>query len=142
MVTPTSPSQTASSSFLLRMIGANTMTVVRVEATMARPTSRVPRTDAASGRSPRCCRRLIDSSTTTALSTSMPTPSIKPIMVNTFRERPLRKRKTQVPRMDRGMAMETTSVMPTRRRNRYRIRMARIEPKRPPWSKLRNESVI
>ena len=43
IVIPTSPSQTPISSSFDTMIGAKTMIVVRVEAAIARPTSRVPR---------------------------------------------------------------------------------------------------
>ena len=59
-------------------IGANTATVVRVEAVIAPATSRTPRTAAVRSESPSSRQRVIDSSTTIALSTSMPTPSARP----------------------------------------------------------------
>ena len=46
----------------------------------------------------------------------MPTPSINPIMLSTFSERPLRYMKIKVPRIESGMAIATTRVMLIRRR--------------------------
>ena len=85
MVTPTSLSHTVRPSWAPRMMGANTTIEVRVAETTARATSRVPFSVAVTASSPCVIRRTMDSSTTTALSMSIPTPSISPIMESTFR---------------------------------------------------------
>ena len=67
------------------IMGKKTATVVRVEAAMAMPTSEVPLRAASVGLSPSCRWRKMFSMTTTALSTSMPTPSARPPRVIRFR---------------------------------------------------------
>ena len=69
--------------------GRNTTQVVRVEATMAPPTSAAPTAAASSGAAPPSSRlRTMLSSTTMALSTIMPTPSASPPKVIWLRVRP------------------------------------------------------
>lgn len=70
--------------------GTKMMTEVRVEASTAVRTSRVPLRAAWIGSFPFSCCWEMDSMTTTALSTSIPVESIKPIIDSTFKVLPSR----------------------------------------------------
>ncbi len=96
----------------------------------------------------------MDSSTTTALSMSIPTPSINPIMERTLRLRWVTKRKQAVPMTEMGMASETMRVVPMRSRKKNRTATASTPPMAPeerspfrlfviwsPWSKKSRTSI-
>jgi hypothetical protein len=90
IVMPTSLSHTVSSVLDPSTSGRNTISVVAVDATTAIVTDPAP-CSAASRGSPICSRRRsIASSTTIALSTSMPTPSISPIIDKRLRLLPMK----------------------------------------------------
>ena len=93
-----------------KTIGKNTATVVSVEATTAPPTSRVPRIAAARASSPSSRHRTIDSSTTIALSTSMPIPRASPPSDITFSETPSSRIGAKVAITESGMDRPMTSV--------------------------------
>ncbi len=85
IVTATWPMNTVISFCEPKILGRNTMPVVSVPRMTARPTLDTPLSVAATGSSIRPRSLKIDSVTTTALSTSMPTDSIKPIRVRMLR---------------------------------------------------------
>ena len=71
------------------------------------------------------------SMTTTALSTSMPTPSISPSIVRTLRLLPSANIPPQVTRIEKGIATATIIVVEKRRRKRYRTESASTPPRCP-----------
>ena len=88
MVRPTSPIQVVISVRPPSTSGRNTIIEVPVAHTTAGVTSRQPLSVARSVASPRSRWRWMLSSTTTALSTSIPTASISPIIDRMLSERP------------------------------------------------------
>ena len=113
---------------VMNTIGKNTATEVSVAAVTARATSAVPRR-AASRRSMPCSRlRAMLSSTTTALSTSMPTASAMPPRDMMLSERSKAYISTNVPSTETGMAMPEISVVRASRRNAYSTRIASRPP--------------
>ena len=120
-------------SFLVpTMIGAKTMMVVAVPAMTAVPTSLTPLRVALKGLAlsiSRCLKIL--SVTTTALSTSMPIASIRPIIDNMFRESPAKYSAPSVISSENGTDEMTINVVETWRRNRYRTMIASRPPSRP-----------
>ena len=94
----------------MKTTGRNTATVVNVDAVTAPQTSLVPRTAATRAGSPNEQRRVMFSSTTTALSTSIPTANANPARLITFSERPSRPRIRNVPMMLAGIAAPTSSA--------------------------------
>ena len=74
---------------LMKAIGVNTTTLVRVEASTATPTSAVPLAAASRGSTPSCTRREIFSNTTIELVTSVPIEMPRAISDITFRVKPL-----------------------------------------------------
>ncbi len=107
------------------------MTLVSVDAVIATATSLAPRwADRFVSGSMRCLRS-IDSSTTIALSTSIPTPSISPIIESTFRLRPEKYITAVVARSEIGTEAATISVESQRRRKTKRTPIARRPPIRP-----------
>ena len=118
MAMPTSLSQVVSSVLAPTTSGRKTMTVVSVEQVTAIVTSRAP-TSAAVRASPRSRRlRSIDSRTTIASSTSIPTPSINPHIDSTFRLFPMKYMIPQAAMTENGMENETMSVESSRRRKK------------------------
>jgi hypothetical protein len=112
IVTATCVRKTMISFLVPTMIGANTMTVVAVPAITAVPTSRTPFSVALKGFSlsiARCLKML--SVTTTALSTSMPMASIRPIIDRMFRESPAKYRAPSVIRSENGTDEMTINVV-------------------------------
>lgn len=88
---PRAPNMIRSVGFsLMKIMGRNTTTVVKVESSTARATSRVPRAAASLGCRPWSRRRVMFSTTTTALSTSMPMASVMPAMVSTLNVPPVK----------------------------------------------------
>jgi hypothetical protein len=108
--------------------GRNTATVVKVTPTSALPTSAAPRPAAVKASSPSSLRRWIASSTTTALSTSMPTPRARPPRDITLRLTPKRCMKKNVAMMETGMVMPMIRVLKASFRKKNRITMARRPP--------------
>ena len=102
---------------VMNTIGKNTATDVSVAAVTAMATSAVPRRAASCRSSPCSWRRTMLSSTTTALSTSMPTASAMPPSDMMFSERLNAYISTNVPSTDTGMAMPAISVVRASRRN-------------------------
>ena len=99
--------------------GANTMMVGAVPATTAMPTSLTPLRVALNGRfgsMPRCLKMF--SVTTTALSTSMPTASISPIIDRMFSESPAKYSAPSVINSENGTDAVTISVVDIWRKNR------------------------
>ena len=94
----------------MKTIGKNTATVVSVEATTAPPTSRVPRTAASRTPSPSSRHRTMDSSTTIALSTSIPMPRASPPSDMMFTLTPSHRRGANVAMTDSGIARPITKV--------------------------------
>ena len=88
MVLPTSPTQIVTCVRPPSTSGRNTMIEVAVDETTAGSTSRLPRSAARRRGAPRSRCRWMLSRITTALSTSMPTASISPIMERMLSERP------------------------------------------------------
>ncbi len=70
---------------LMNISGRNTTTVVSVESTTASATSPVPLITASRLLAPPARRRVMFSITTIASSTSMPSASVKPVMVSTLK---------------------------------------------------------
>ena len=102
----------------MNTIGKNTATEVSVAAVTAVETSRVP-ICAASTREWPCSRlRTIASSTTTALSTSMPTASASPPSDMMLSDRSDMYISMNVPTTDTGIATLVISVVRASRRNR------------------------
>ena len=92
-------------SWAMRTDGRKTTMVVSVDMTMARLTSPAPLTAASTApmRSS-FCRRVMFSTTTTELSTSMPTESMSPIIEMMFRDWPAKYMTTMVMSRASGMA--------------------------------------
>ncbi len=102
---------------VMNTIGKNTATEVSVAAVTAIATSAVP-LRAASRRSMPCsCLRTMLSSTTTALSTSMPTASAMPPSDMMLSERSKAYMSTNVPSTETGIAMLEMRVARASRRN-------------------------
>ena len=113
-----------------KITGRKTATVVRVEARIAPQTSMVPSWAEAKGDLPILRWRSMFSSTTMALSRSMPTAKEIPARLTTFRFRPRALMKMKVPITLIGMAVATTTVEETLRRNRSSTVTARNPPMR------------
>ena len=113
---------------LVKTMGRNTHTVVRVEAMIAPVTCFVPWTAARGAGRPLPLRRKIFSITTMELSTSMPMPSERPDRVIMFRVRPAKYIRTIANNTDRGILMPTTTVGRKSRRNSARMMMASRAP--------------
>ena len=140
---PMAPNMTRSmGSPPMKISGRNTTTVVRVAREMARPTSRAPLTAASSGPLPSLRWRAMLSMTTTELSTSMPMPKVKPVMVKTLNEPPVKCSQVMARRADAGIDRATQRVMRTRRRNISRMRTDSPPPQMAVWlSWLRETSM-
>ena len=113
----------------------NTTMVVAVEASTANPTSRLPEMAASRASRPfSCLWRKIFSSTTTLLSTSIPTATMSPIRETTFRlmSEPAktlsRYMKANVKTMDTGMAMEIMRVLRNFPKKKKSTPMAKTPP--------------
>ena len=117
----------------VNMMGANTQTVVRVEAIMAPPTCLAPSTAAFFTECPFCRSRKIFSITTTELSTSIPTPSARPDRDMIFSVTPLKYMATMAATTLRGIEHATIMVGRISHRNRSRIIMASAPPTRRFW---------
>ena len=113
---------------LVKTMGRNTHTVVRVEAMIAPVTCFVPWTAALGAGRFLPLRRNMFSITTMELSTSMPMPRERPDRVIMFRVSPAKYMRTMANRTDRGILMPTTMVGRKSRRNRARIMMASRAP--------------
>ena len=109
--------------------GTNTATVVSVEATMAPLTSRPPSTAARRRPLPISRWRKMFSSTTTALSTTMPVAKARPASMMTLSEEPRTSRTTKVVTMDTGIATATTRMLATLLRNSSNTSTARATAK-------------
>ncbi len=113
---------------VMNTIGKNTATEVSVEAVTAIATSPVPRRAASRRSTPCSCLRTMLSSTTTALSTSMPTASAMPprdMMLSVTSNAYI---STNVPSTDTGIAMPVMRVARASRRNAYSTRIASRPP--------------
>ena len=117
IVIPTSPSQTIKS-VLPRISGRKTMRLVSVEATTAMVTDRAPCSAAFFGSGSSMWRRSMASRTTIALSTSMPTPSINPIIESRFSDLPMKCIMPQAAMIEKGIESDTISVESIRRRKK------------------------
>ena len=142
MVIATCVRKTMMSVLTPNIIGANTTTVVAVPAIMARPTSFTPFIVALNGFSLSSfrCRNTL-SVTTTALSTSIPTASIRPIIESMFNDIPAKYIAPNVINSENGIDAITISVVDTWRRNRYSTIMASSPPKSPALSRSDRESL-
>ena len=123
------------------IMGAKTIMVVAVPAITARPTSLTPLIVAvigSSGFSSRC--RKILSVTTTALSTSMPTASINPIIDNILSVSPAKYSAPSVIINENGTDAVTISVVVTCLRNRYRTKIASNPPSAPALNRSPRDS--
>ena len=122
--------------------GTNTIIVVRVAAKTGRLTSPAPFTAACTGLSPSSRRRWMFSSTTTLLSTSIPTASMSPLNEIIFKEtsrpgiRPSRNMKVKVQRTEMGMARAMIRVVLTFHRNRKSMITAIIPPMIPAFRRF------
>ena len=110
-------------------MGANTDTVVRVDAVIAPATSATPRTAASFSESPSSRQRVIDSSTTIALSTSIPTPRARPPRDMMLRDTSSRYIGAKVTTTEIGIATAMISVADSRRRNIHMTAMAKSAPR-------------
>ncbi|MCW0450703.1 hypothetical protein NB706_003537 [Xanthomonas sacchari] len=108
--------------------GRNTAIVVRVEATTAMPTSRVPTIAASSTLRPRSRALAMLSSTTIESSTTRPVANARPPSDITLRLRPSRSMKKNVVTIDTGSDSPITNVLHPSRRNRKMIRIASRPP--------------
>ena len=108
--------------------GRNTAIVVKVDATTAMLTSRVPVMAASRMPSPRSRAFAIDSSTTIESSTTRPVASARPPSDITLRLRPSWSMKKNVAMIDTGSDRPTTNVLQPSRRNRKMIRIASAPP--------------
>ena len=82
------------------------------------------------------------SSTTTALSTSMPTASISPIIERMLSVRPVKWSRAAEASSDSGIASATTSVVVALRRKKNSTSTARPAPISPAWNRPFSESSI
>ena len=101
-----------------KTIGTKTQIVVRVEAVMARPTSEVPIRAASTTSRPSSRLRCTASSTTMALSTSSPTPRVRPPSDMMLSEIPATYMRKKVATTDTGIEIEMMRVFLTERRKR------------------------
>ena len=108
--------------------GRKTTRVVSVLAMTAATTSRLPFTAADSESWPASRSRLMFSSTTMALSTSIPTPRANPPRVIKLRVNPPKYIKAKVATTEMGMVVAITAVLGIFRRNSTRTNMARAPP--------------
>ena len=122
------PSISLAASPSTKSTGRKTTQVVRVLATIAPATWPVPLAAASRGESPTPSRRYIDSTTTMALSTSMPTPSARPPRVTTFRLWSAKFMPNSVAKTETGTAAATITVAPAERRKTASTRMASMMP--------------
>ena len=129
--------------FAPNTIGRNTITVAAVPAIVATPTSLTPVTVARTGfpgSSWRCLKML--SVTTTALSTSMPTASIMPIIVSTLSVSPRKYIAASVMMSEQGTARLTISVVGQSRRKKNSTASAKAAPRSPAFLKSVSEFVM
>src|SRR5690606_23836283 len=136
------PRNTLTSSFAATIFGINTMMDVIDPATTARPTSRTPAIDASTGDFPSNRYLCILSVTTTALSTSIPTANIKPIIDIMFSVKPPMYRKPIVINKETGTANATTSVFVIFRRKKNSITNDSSAPITPDFSNSCKELMI
>ncbi len=108
--------------------GTNTHTVVKVDAVMACPTSIVPCNAARHRSMPAARWRSILSSTTMALSTSIPMPRAKPPSDKMLSEISKKYMSRKLPTTDTGMVLPMMSVLRTSWRNKYSTSMASKPP--------------
>ncbi len=118
------------------------MTEASVEHTTAACTSREPARAECRALLPLCRCRWIASRTTTALSTSMPTASMSPIMERILSVRCVKYRIAAAPSNENGMAVATTSVVGTSRRKNRSTSTASSAPISPASSRPLIEPVI
>jgi hypothetical protein len=111
--------------------GVKTMIVVSVPERIASPTSFAPSMAAFSGSTPISRCRKMFSTTTTALSMSIPTASISPDRVMMFSEFPATYRMMTAKISDTGMAAATMKVGVIRRRKMKSMTTARSPPTAP-----------
>ncbi len=111
-----------------RLMGRKTATVVSVLAVMARPTSEAPITAASCRGDPSSRWRKVFSITTTALSTSRPTPSAMPPRVIMLKVYPMAFIPIKVVTTDRGIASAMVIVGLTARRKMKMTPMAMMLP--------------
>ena len=108
--------------------GRKTTQVVKVLATMAPATWPVPLAAAVTGSSPRPTRRYMDSTTTMALSTSIPAPRARPPRVTMLMLWSAKVIRNRAVNTDTGTAAATINVAPAERRNRASTHMASTTP--------------
>ena len=108
--------------------GRKTTQVVSVEAAIAPATSPVPLAAVSAAEAPGRWRRWMLSTTTIALSTSMPAPSASPARVMMLRECSHSRIANRATNRDTGTAEATTTVGPRERRNSARTTTARAMP--------------
>ena len=109
-------------------MGRNTTRVVSVLATIAAVTSSPPSTAASWGGIPDSVYRKIFSSTTMALSTSIPMPRANPPRLMRFKVKPPKYMRVKVAITEIGIAVATTIVLRIFLRKRSRTRMASTPP--------------
>ena len=102
--------------------------VVKVDAIMAPPTSAVPLMAASFTETPCSICRKIFSTTTIALSTSIPAPNARPPKVIIFRVKPLKYIRLNVATMDIGIAKAIIAVTFMRRKKMKRTKTAISTP--------------
>ena len=113
---------------LIKTSGKKTTIVVSVLAMMAFVTSSVPLTAACSNKSPDSRIRKTFSSTTIALSTSIPIPRANPPSVMILRVRLPKYNKAKVAIIETGIAVAITMVLRRLRRNKSSTITASIPP--------------
>ena len=119
MVTATWVKNTMMSVLVPKIIGANTMIVVAVPAMTASPTSRTPLSVDSRGLRSLSARSLkMLSVTTTALSTSIPTASISPIIDRIFNVSPKKYSAPRVISIENGTDAVTIRVVETCRKKK------------------------
>jgi len=125
---PSKISPTRPSSFLYMMSGRNTQIVVRVEAEIASIISCEPRMAAGIGLVPFSLYVKMFSRMTIELSTSMPTPSVRPASVMMFSVIPLKYMIPSVTTREIGMVSPMMMVLRKLRRKMNRMMTARRAP--------------
>ena len=118
--------------------GTNTAMVVSVEAMTARPTSEAPSLDASTADRPASRRLKMASSTTMALSTSMPTPRARPPSDMMFSDVPVWYIMKNVATTEMGMEAPMIMVLRRSLRKNSSTRMA----KKPPMPALFSTSLM
>ncbi len=108
--------------------GTNTTSVVSVAAVIASATSPVPTAAAVRASAPSARSRKMFSTTTMALSTSIPAPSASPPSVIRLSERCWKYITAKVTRIESGIATATTSVAGRLRRKKTSTSTARPMP--------------